>query len=153
LSDYIFVTDEYLPENKDLIIEFNTSEIKDIWGNTLTKDTLYKTKFKTGFLPRYSKIGGKVNVATPCSGDIVIEAKNITDNSSYKTTISDSTWSFDKVTAGKYVFTVFCDANIDGEYSFGSLDPFENREPYSKSKEYKVDENWEYNDIILILDE
>lgn len=153
LSDYKFVTDEYLPENKDLVIEFNTSEIKDIWGNALTKDTLYRTKFKTGFLPRYSKIGGKVNVSNPCSSNIVIEAKNITDNSSYKTSISDSTWSFDKVTAGKYVFTVFCDINSDGNYSFGSLDPFENREPYSKSREYKVDENWEYNDIILILDE
>jgi len=153
LSDYKFITDEYLPENKDLVIEFNTSEIKDIWGNTLTKDTLYRTKFKTGFLPRYSKIGGKVNVSNTCSGNIVIEAKNITDNSSYKTSISDSTWSFEKVTAGKYVFTVFCDIDADGEYSFGRLDPYENREPYSKSREYKVDENWEYNDIILILDE
>ena len=153
LSEYYFKSDSKLPENKELKIEFNTSEIKDIWGMNLTKDTLYSTNFKTGFLPRYSKLAGKIENQGSCNSNIIVEAKNITDQSSYKTQVSDSTWSFDKVTAGKYIFTVYCDINNDNEYSFGSLDPFAFREPYSKSKEYKVEENWEYNDIILNLDE
>lgn len=153
LSEYYFKSDSKLPENKELKIEFNTSEIKDIWGMNLTKDTLYSTNFKTGFLPRYSKLAGKIENQGSCNTNIIVEAKNITDQSSYKTQVSDSTWSFDKVTAGKYIFTVYCDTNNDNEYSFGSLKPFAFREPYSKSKEYKVEENWEYNDIILNLDE
>jgi uncharacterized protein (DUF2141 family) len=153
LSEYLFKSDKNLPDNKELVIEFNTADIKDIWGNKLSKDTTYKTKFKTGFIPRYSKLAGKVEIRSNCDSQLVVKAKNITDNSSYKSIVSDSTWSFEKVTAGKYIFTVFCDENKDEKYSFGSLDPFTFREPYSKSKEYKVEENWEYNDIILILDE
>ena len=153
LSEYYFKSDSKLPENKELKIEFNTSEIRDIWGMNLTKDTLYSTTFKTGFLPRYSKLAGKIENQGSCNSNLIVEAQNITDQTKYKTIVSDSTWSFDKVTAGKYIFTIYCDTNNDNEYSFGSLKPFAFREPYSKSKEYKVEENWEYNDIILNLDE
>lgn len=153
LSEYYFKSERKLPENKELKIELNTSEIKDIWGMNLAKDTLYSTKYKTGFLPRYSKLAGKIENKGSCNSSLVVEAQNITDNTNYKTIVSDSTWSFDEVTAGKYIFTVYCDVNKDNEYSFGNLDPFEFREPYSKSKEYKVEENWEYNEIILILNE
>ncbi|MFN3195114.1 MAG: Ig-like domain-containing protein [Chlorobiota bacterium] len=153
LSEYYFKSERKLPENKELKIELNTSEIKDIWGMNLAKDTLYSTKFKTGFLPRYSKLAGKIENKGSCNSSLVVEAQNITDNTNYKTIVSDSTWSFDEVTAGKYIFTVYCDVNKDNEYSFGNLVPFEFREPYSKSKEYKVEENWEYNEIILILNE
>ena len=153
LNEYYFTSDTKFPENKELKIEFNTSEIKDIWGMKLAKDTLYSTKFKTGFLPKYSKLGGKIENQGSCSSNLIVEAQNISDKTRYKTIVSDSTWSFEKVTAGKYIFTIYCDTNNDNEYSFGSLKPFAFREPYSKSKEYKVEENWEYNDIILNLDE
>ncbi|MER3328597.1 MAG: hypothetical protein RIF34_03380, partial [Candidatus Kapaibacterium sp.] len=153
LLDYYFKSESPIKENTDYILVFDTKEILDIWGLGLVKDTVYRTKFKTNFAPKYSKIGGEVTTTSDCKGNIVIRAINTTDNSKYKTTLVDGKWNLDKVTAGSYVFEIFCDENNNGEYDFGKVIPFEYREKYSKSKPYTVNENWEYNEIKLVLDE
>ncbi len=153
LLDYYFISERPINENTDYILVFDTEGIKDLWGQSLIKDTLYKTKFKTKFAPKYSKIGGEVTTTNECKGNIIIRAINTTDNSKYKTSLVNGKWNLDKVTAGSYVFEVFCDENSNNEYDFGKVTPFEFREKYSKSKPYTVNENWEYNEIKLILDE
>ncbi len=153
LLDYNFKSEIPIKENTEYILVFNTKGIVDIWGQGLVKDTVYRTKFKTNFAPKYSKIGGEVTTMSDCKGNIVIRAINTADNSKYKTTLTDGKWNLDKVTAGSYVFEIFCDENNNGEYDFGKVIPFEYREKYSKSKPYTVNENWEYNEIKLVLDE
>ena len=152
LLDYYFKSEKPIKENTEYILVFDTKGLKDIWGQKLVKDTVYRTKFKTKFAPKYSKIGGEVASANDCKGNIVIRAINTTDDSKYKTTLSDGKWKLEEVTAGSYVFEVFCDENNNREYDFGKVIPFEFREKYSKSKPYTVNENWEYNEIKLILD-
>jgi len=151
--DFYFKTANPIKENTEYTLVFDTKDIVDAWGQKLVKDTLYKTKFKTNFAPKYSKIGGDVSTINPCNGKLVIRAINTSDNSKYKTVAIEGKWSFEKVTAGSYVFEVFCDSNNNSEYDFGLVNPFEFREKYSKSKPYTVSENWEYNEIKLILDE
>lgn len=124
-----------------------------MWGQKLSKDTVYRTKFKTKFAPKYSKIGGEVTVQEICKGDLVIRAINTTDNSRYEAKAIDLKWQLEKVTAGEYVFEIFCDENENGKYDFGKVNPFKYREKYSKSKVYTIKENWEYNEIKLSLDE
>ncbi len=153
LLDFSFKSENPLKENAEYTLVFDTKNIVDIWGQKLVKDTVYRTKFKTNFAPKYSKIGGDVTATKGCNGKIVIRATNTNDNSKYKTTAIDGKWSLEKVTAGSYVFEVFCDDNSNSEYDFGKVIPFEYREKYSKSKPYTVNENWEYNEIKLILDE
>ncbi|MFA7326708.1 MAG: Ig-like domain-containing protein [Candidatus Kapaibacterium sp.] len=153
LLDYNFKSDNPIKENAEYILVFDTKNIVDIWGQGLVKDTVYRTKFKTNFAPKYSKIGGEVTATNECIGNIVIRAINTSDNSKYKTTAVDGKWSFEEVTAGSFIFEVFCDENNNGEYDFGKVSPFEYREKYSKSKPYTVSENWEYNEIKLVLDE
>ncbi|PKL81155.1 MAG: hypothetical protein CVV25_01570 [Ignavibacteriae bacterium HGW-Ignavibacteriae-4] len=153
LLDYNFKSENPIKENAEYTLVFDTKGIVDIWGLGLVKDTLYRTKFKTNFAPKYSKIGGDVTATNDCNGNILIRAINTSDNSKYKTTAVDGKWSFEKVTAGSFVFEVFCDENKNGEYDFGKVIPFEYREKYSKSKPYTVNENWEYNEIKLVLDE
>lgn len=151
--DFFFRSENPIKENTEYILVFDTKNIVDIWGQGLVKDTVYRTKFKTNFAPKYSKIGGEVTATNGCSGNIVVRAINTTDNSKYKTTAIDGLWNFDKVTAGSYVFELFCDENNNNEYDFGKVIPFAYRERYSKSKPYTVTENWEYNEIKLVLDE
>lgn len=153
LLDYFFVSDSILTENAEYTLVFNTSDITDLWGNRLTKDTIYRTKFKTSFEPKSSLIGGTVELVSDCGGDIIVTAKNISDKSEYTTALTDGKWKFDKVTPGSYIFEIYCDANKNGKFDFGSINPFEYREKYSKSTEHKIAENWEYNDIKLILNE
>jgi hypothetical protein len=153
LLDYYFVTDSSIAENAEFTLVFDTKGIRDLWGNNIGKDTVYRTKFKTGFAPKYSKLSGTVELQSACSGNVVVRANNIKDKTNYKAIVTNGVWELDKVTKGTYVFEVYCDADKDGEYSFGSVKPFAFREPYSKSREYQVQENWEYNDIKLKLDE
>lgn len=153
LLNYYFVSDSAIKENTDYTLVFDTENIKDMWDNSISKDTVYRTKFKTGFAPKYSKLGGTIEVATACDGDIIIVANNTKDKTKYTTTAVNGVWNFDQVTAGTYVFEVFCDENKDGKYNFGNVSPFAFREKYSKSRDYKVQENWEYKDIKLKLNE
>lgn len=151
--DFFFKSANPIKENAEFILVFDTKNIVDIWGQGLVKDTVYRTKFKTNFAPKYSKIGGEVTATKGCTGNIVVRAINTTDNSKYKITATDGKWSFEEVTAGSYVFEVFCDENNNSEYDFGKAVPFGYRERYSKSKPYTITENWEYNEIKLVLDE
>lgn len=153
LLDYFFKSENPIKENIEYILVFDTKNIIDIWGQGLVKDTIYRTKFKTKFAPKLSKIGGEVTATNECEGNLVIRAINTTDNSKYKTKATDGKWSFENVTAGDYVFEVFCDENNNEEYDFGKVIPFAYREKYSKNKPYTVNENWEYNEIKLVLDE
>lgn len=153
LLDYYFISTVPIAENTEYQLIFNTKDIIDIWGNKLTKDTTYKTKFKTEFLPKYSKLAGTIELKSDCAGNVVITARNTKDKSNYTVIAENGMWSFDKVTSGVYIFEIYCDSNRDGKYNFGSVNPFTFREKYSKSKEYTVEENWEYKDIKLKLDE
>ena len=151
--DFFFKSENPIKENAEFTLVFDTKNIVDIWGQGLVKDTVYRTKFKTNFAPKYSKIGGEVTATNGCSGKLIVRAINTTDNSKYKITATDGKWNFEEVTAGSYVFEVFCDENNNSEYDFGKAVPFGYRERYSKSKPYTVTENWEYNEIKLVLDE
>lgn len=153
LLDYYFVSDSSISENTEFTLVFDTKNIKDIWGNSLAKDTIYRTKFKTGFFPKYSKISGTVDLKADCNGNLVVTARNTKDNTSYTVNANNGTWNIDKVTVGIYLFEIYCDSNKDGKYNFGNVNPFAFREKYSKSKEYTIEENWEYKDIKLKLDE
>ena len=153
LLDYFFKSENPIKENIEYILVFDTKNILDLWGQGLVKDTIYRTKFKTKFAPKLSKIGGEVTATNVCEGNLVVRAINTTDNSKYKTKAIDGKWSFENVTAGDYVFEVFCDENNNEEYDFGKVIPFAYREKYSKNKPYTVNENWEYNEIKLVLDE
>lgn len=153
LLDFFFISENPLNENTEYKLVFETKNIKDLWGQKLSQDTVYRTKFKTKFAPKYSKIGGEVTVHEICKGDLVIRAINTTDDSRYEAKAIDLKWQLEKVTAGEYVFEIFCDENENGKYDFGKVNPFEYREKYSKSKVYTIKENWEYNEIKLSLDE
>jgi hypothetical protein len=153
LLEYFFVSEKGILENTDYVLVFDTKGVTGLWGNSLVKDTVYRTKFKTKFSPKLSSISGEIVLKSGCEGNIIVTAKNVTDKTEYKITLTDSKWRFDEVTTGSYIFEIFCDENKNGKYDFGKVDPFEYREKYSKSKSYKIDENWEYNDIKLMLDE
>lgn len=153
LLDYYFISEIPLLENTDYTIHFTTDNIKDLWGNSLDLDTTYNTKFKTKFAPKLSSISGMIETVSDCGGNIIVTAKNVTDKTEYRTVLTDKTWEFEKVTPGSYLFEIYCDANKNNKYDFGNVVPFEFREKYSKSKSYKIDENWEYKDINLKLDE
>lgn len=153
LLDFYFVSENSILENTDYTLHFDTKNITDLWGHSLLIDTVYKTKFKTKFSTKLSSISGLVKTASGCEGNLIVTAKNVTDKTEYRTVLTNNSWKFEKVTPGSYLFEIFCDANKNNKYDFGNVVPFEFREKYSKSKSYKIDENWEYKDINLNLDE
>lgn len=153
LLNYYLLFDGLLLENTEYTGSISFEGIKDLWGNSL-KDTTISFSFVTGFSPKTSKLSGQLISEYDCEGNTILKIVSVDKNFEKQINIdNEGIWEVDSIPAGKYIYEVFCDINNDGEYSFGNINPFEFREVYMKTKEYQIQGNWEYKDVIIRFNE
>lgn len=154
LNEYIILAEKPLKENVEYKLEIDLKNAKAIDGN-IKMDSTIKILFKTSFLQKKSIIRGFLEDSKECNGPYIVRLRSKDEKNTYiKTLDTPGSWVFNDVRPGLYFLEAFCDEDKNGNYSFGSIIPFIFRERYIKSEqELKVEENWEYDNIKLIIKE
>lgn len=128
-ASFIVKSKAKLLDKSDYQIKIDLSKIKDAAGNFI--DSLYTYKFSTINSLQFSGASGKVHTEHPANSLFVV-LKNIdAKKKNYKQNVDTNyVFKFDRIVPGKYLVWSFFDADSNGEYTFGKVNPFENSEAF-----------------------
>jgi len=118
-----------LLDKSEYQIKIDLSKIKDAAGNSV--DSVFTQKFSTINSLQFSGASGKV-YTNHNPDNVYIELKNIdSKKKNYKKKInSNGEFKFERVVPGQYLIWSFFDADSNGEYSYGKINPFEKSEEF-----------------------
>jgi len=138
-------------DEEDLILKINLNKIID-FKNESGIDSIFTYNFKYLKNKSESKIIGNVVDSTNCVGDILLiltQNNKLIDKQKLN---SDGGFTFSNLEEGNYQLEIICDENQNNKYDFGNDIPFFHSEFfYIYDKELKVKENWDINDVKIIL--
>jgi hypothetical protein len=132
---------------------FLTSSVTSLWGDTLA-DTTYVRTFFTISEDEFGSLSGNVLPNRLENGKVRMILQTIERNKpSYFITVDASNnFMLPYVLAGHYKLAGFIDRNEDGNYSSGSLFPFEFSEPYILQDDtLRIRKRWELSDVSFFV--
>lgn len=138
-------------DEEDLILKINLNNIID-FKNETGIDSIFTYNFKYLKNKSESKIIGSVVDSTNCIGDILLILSQ--DNKVIDKQIlnSEGGFTFTNLEEGNYQLEIICDENENKKYDYGNDFPFFHSEFfYIYDKELKVKEDWDINDVKIIL--
>lgn len=128
-ASFSVIPDNKLEPAKDYVIRIDLSKFEDAAGNIA--DTTFTYRFRTISGLDFTGISGKINnVDLNKNPMLVLSAVNDFKPVYSKNLNGDSTFSFDRVVPGKYLFWCYLDEDSSKTYTYGY--PF----PYKPSEEF-----------------
>lgn len=121
-GSFLIESNSDLKPNAGYKVDIELANIVDAAGNSA--DTLYRYEFTTVNELDFSGLSGRVNAAAGNDVYVVIN-KADKESNTYKTKSVNNSFNFPRVVPGKYVIWSFIDADSSGNYSYGSIMPFE----------------------------
>lgn len=128
-ASFIVKAKTKLSEKSEYQIKIDLNKIKDAAGNYI--DSIYTYKFSTINSLQFSGASGKINTGYD-SKLVYVELKNIDiKKKNYKQAVNNNyEFNFERVVPGQYLVWSFYDADSSGNYSYGSINPFEKSEEF-----------------------
>jgi hypothetical protein len=111
-----------LEPQKDYIIKIDFSKFRDAAGNYY--DSVYQYKFKTINGLDFTGVTGTISNADFSKNPILILEGTGREKKTYKQPLNKTSFSFERVEAGKYFLWCFYDTDSSGTYSYGTANPF-----------------------------
>lgn len=130
LAKMIFVPSDTLKPFMKYTLSLSVKEVTDLFGNTLA-DTLFEKWFYTVAPDTLTEILGTLSDAdSGADGPYVMKATNQSKGHSTIVLQAAGPYRFKNLMPGKYVISLFHDADKDGEYTKGQAFPFVPSERY-----------------------
>jgi len=118
-----------LRPDKDYKMEIDLNKIIDASGNKI--DSIHTINFSTISGKEFSGASGSVTFNSGQGNYKVVLIEVEGKNRKYSTsTENDNKFNFDKILPGQYLIWSYNDADSSGDYSFGSVYPFEHSEKF-----------------------
>lgn len=118
-----------LQDKSDYQIKIDLKKIRDAAGNFI--DSVYTFKFSTINSLQFSGASGKVITEHSSKEVLVVLKKLDTPKRDYVQNVNPNyEFSFERVIPGNYLIWSFFDADSNGEYSYGKINPFEKSEEF-----------------------
>jgi hypothetical protein len=133
--------------------EVLTGELHSVWGDTLPDSTITRTIF-TVSADELGSLSGRYNSEKPLPSDLFLDILSARDRKKVKRVRvnADNTFQADLLAEGYYHLSGFLDLNKDGEYSAGTLFPFQHAEPfYIQTDTIRVRKRWETENVQFII--
>ncbi|OGU35895.1 MAG: hypothetical protein A2068_05810 [Ignavibacteria bacterium GWB2_35_6b] len=110
-------------------VKIDLGKIKDAAGNSI--DSIFTHKFSTINSLQFSGASGKVfSDNEPDKLFVVLKNLDPKKKNYKKKVTANNEFKFERVVPGKYLVWSFFDADSNGEYSYGKINPFEKSEEF-----------------------
>ncbi len=151
-NGYFWPDTKILPE-KTYIYNFSTTNLKTLWGDTLSKDTTYANTFFTLSEDEFGSVSGELDSDGKVEEDVYILFMALSGKRTYSVPIDESgMFIINWVPEGKYKLGGYVDRDKNGRYSPGSLNPFIFSEPYIiQDDTLRVRKRWDLSDLHLLI--
>lgn len=150
IANVITVNLEDLSNENQYSLDINLSKIID-FKSTKGQDSVKTFNFTYLESKGKSKIKGSVLDSTNCNGKILVQLK-LADDIVQQSYLKDSKFEFENLAEANYTLEIICDENENQKYDYGNDIPFNYSEVfYLYDKDIKVKENWDVEDIKIIL--
>jgi hypothetical protein len=149
LKKGFFTADGGFKPGRSYRFQVLTRELRSVWGDTLADSTIDLTIY-TLSVDEFGSLAGRYNSEKPLPYDVFLDILSVRDRKKVKRVQlnADNTFQADLLTEGYYQLSGFVDLNKDGEYSTGSLFPFQFAEPfYMQTDTIRVRKRWETENI------
>lgn len=129
--------------------QLRTRELRSVWGDTLADTTIVHTIFIISE-DELGSLSGRYASEKPLRSNVFIDILSLRDKKKVKRVQvhADNTFQANWLPEGFYQLSGFLDRNQDGEYSAGTLLPFQYAEPYyMQTDTVRVRKRWETENI------
>ena len=118
-----------LLDKSEYQVKIDLGKIKDAAGNSI--DSIFTHKFSTINSLQFSGASGKVfSDNEPDKLFVVLKNLDPKKKNYKKKVTANNDFKFERVVPGKYLVWSFFDADSNGEYSYGKINPFEKSEEF-----------------------
>ena len=138
-----------LKPSRKLELSIDNSKLIDAAGNQL--DTIYTVEIETISGREFSGVSGWIEILDENENIVaVLVGIDKGGNTYYTSREPDQTFKFERVLPGNYLIWCFIDSDKNGEFNFGSVEPFDFSEKfYSYPDTLLLRARWPVGDVII----
>ena len=138
-----------LKPSRSLELNISNEKLWDAVGNKL--DTMNTIKLETLSGREFSGVSGFVNIPNVDENVIIVLEGAEKKGSIYFTSLkSDNTFQFERVLPGNYLIWCYIDSDQNGEFNYGSVEPFESSERFfSYPDTLNLRARWPVGDVTI----